>query len=215
MSDHVWVSALIGNEASLVADTRSSRDGEGVAIAPPEKTVGGQALRREYSPTKIWDFDGSTEDQHSGYPVIISEHVPEVFYANGHWILSERIADILSNFDLGDGGVYPVSEGLFMQDQVTRIPGRYFSWVFGNMKSAFLPEETSEKRKFGIAGTRWNLPFVMRDENVAVSRSALAGPEVWLDEGLFKSLFLSGPLGDALVDAGLKETLYLHKARVI
>jgi len=55
----------------------------------------------------------------------------------------------------------------------------------------------------------------MRDGNVAVSSSALDGADVWLDDGLFKSLFLSGPHGDALEAAGLKEALFMYRARVV
>ncbi|WP_199857728.1 hypothetical protein [Erythrobacter sp. EC-HK427] len=50
---------------------------------------------------------------------------------------------------------------------------------------------------------------------IAVSRAALQGPDVWLDDGLFKSLFMSRRLGDALEAAGLKETPFLYKARVV
>lgn len=215
MTKHVWLSDLMGNEASILAKVRATYGPEGRAPDGPDTGEPGQPLPPGYAPVRLWDNDDTTEDQHSGYPVNIAEHVPELFKGCGFWIVSERVAEILQRFDLGEGAVYPISEGLYLSDESTRIPGNFYSWAFAGSKSAFLPDQTPEKEPFGISGKRWNLPSKMRDGNVAVSSSALDGPDVWLDDGLFKSLFLSGPLGDALEAAGLKEALFLFKARVV
>lgn len=215
MTDHVWVSDLMGNEASIVAEVRGIFGPEGRAVEGAEIIVSGQPAPSGYGPIKLWDRDNTTEDQHSGYPVNIAKHVPDIFVGCGFWVISKRVAEVLQRFDLGEGTVFPISEGLYLRDETTRIPGEFFSWTAVGDKSAFLPDETPEKRKFGIAGTRWKLPWQMCDGNIAVSRAALQGPDVWLDDGLFKSLFISRPLGDALEAAGLKETLFLYKARVV
>lgn len=215
MTDHVWVSDLLGNEASFVAEVRGESGPGGRRIDLAKMIGDGEPAPPGYGPIKLWDNDSTTEDQHSGYPVNIAQEVPDIFLGGGYWIVSGRVADILRRFDLAEGTVYPVSEGLYLSDEVTRIPGEYFSWAVRNEKAAFLPDQTPEKRKFGIAGTRWKLPWPMRDGNIAVSADALRGSDTWLDDGLFKSLFLSGPLGDALEAAGLKETLSLYKARIV
>ena len=59
------------------------------------------------------------------------------------------------------------------------------------------------------------MPWTPADDDVAVSDQALPGPDVWLDNMLFQSVFLSGPLGDALDAAGLREAFHLFKCRVI
>lgn len=215
MTKHVWVSDLMGNEASILAKTRAIFGPEGRAPDGPDTREPGQPLPPGYAPVRLWDNDDTTEDQHSGYPVNIAEHVPELFRGCGFWIVSERVAEILQRFDLGEGAAFPVSEGLYLRDESTRIPGNYYSWVAGSKKAAYDPENSVNVRKEDIPGL-WDLmPYFPADGDVAVSGAALDGPDVWLDDGLFKSLFLSGPLGDALEAAGLKEALFLYRARVV
>jgi hypothetical protein len=55
---------------------------------------------------------------------------------------------------------------------------------------------------------------VLIDQTRAVSPST-TDADVWLDPTLLQSLFLSGPLGDALVAAGLRESFRLYKARLV
>lgn len=214
MTQHVWVSTLPTNQPSILADVRGTFGPGGRAVSGVNVIESGQPLPFGYGPIRLWDCDNSSEDQHSGYLVNIAKHVPDIFEGGGFWVISERVADILQRFDLGERGVFPISEGLYLRDKMTRIPGEYFSWRVEGCKAAFLPETTPEKRPFGTAGITWKLPWQMRDSNIAVSRAALQGADAWLDDGLFNALFLSAPLGDALVAEGLTETLYLYKARI-
>jgi hypothetical protein len=97
-----------------------------------------------------------------------------------------------------------------------RIPGNFFCWIFGNSKSAFAAEESPDARPFaGPNSGRWKMPFVHKDDQLAVSRSALAGPDVWADPTLFKSVFVSGRLGDALGEAGLRKAFRLSRCRIV
>ena len=50
---------------------------------------------------------------------------------------------------------------------------------------------------------------------MAVSAAALGGPDVWVDPTLFKSVFVSGRLGDALDEAGLRKAFRLYRSRVV
>lgn len=215
MAAHVWLSNLMANEASIGAKVRATYGPEGRAPGGPDARKPGQRLPPGYAPVRLWDDDDSDEDQHSGYPVIIAEHVPDIFFGCGSWIISERVAEILQRFDLGEGAVFPVSEGLYLRDESTRIPGNYYSWVAGSKKAAYDSGNSVNVRREGNFGP-WDLmPWVPSDGDIAVSGAALEGPDVWKDDGLFKSLFLSGPLGNALEAAGLKEALFLYKARVV
>jgi hypothetical protein len=69
--------------------------------------------------------------------------MPDLFLARSQWIVCERAADVMRKFDLG-GGV--VSEGVFRSDGVTRVPGNYFCWIFGNTKNAFIPNVSRNMR---------------------------------------------------------------------
>lgn len=216
MTAHVWVSDLLGNEASIVAKVRATYGPEGRAPDGPDTREPGQPLPSGYAPVRLWDNDDSTEDQHSGYPVNIAQHVPDLFKGCGFWVVTERIAAILQRFDLGDGAVFPISEGLYLSDNATRIPGNYYTWLPGKTKkAAYDPANSVNVRKEDIPGL-WDLmPYFPADGDIAVSGVALEGPDVWLDNGLFKSLFLSALLGDALEAAGLKDALFLYRARVV
>lgn len=142
--------------------------------------------------------------------------MPDLFWAMSQWIVSSKAADILRQHDLGGGALYPVSDGVFQKDGKTRVPGDYFCWVFGNTKSAFLAAETPSVQPLE-AGTEglWRLPAKLSDGAITVARLAMSGPEIWLDPTLFKSVFLSRPLGDALEQAGLHTAFRLFKCRVI
>ena len=143
--------------------------------------------------------------------------VPDLFVSQGHYIVSERAADILRQFDLGGRALHPVSEGVFRKDNKTRIPGDYFSWIFGNVKAGFLEQSSPSARPMGGSTNRdWcTMPFVMGNDDMSVSSEVLGGPDVWLDPMLFQAIFLSGRLADALIDAGLRRAFRLYRCRVI
>lgn len=56
----------------------------------------------------------------------------DLFYARSYWIVSARAAAIIRRFDLGEGGLYPVTQGRYRRDRTTRVDGEYFTWIWGN-----------------------------------------------------------------------------------
>ncbi len=83
------------------------------------------------------------------------------------------------------------------------------------MKHAFSPDDTPKKRAYGVSADRWNLPFVVADDDIAVTSVALAGPDIWFDGGLMRAIFLSYPLVQALDGAGVRAPLRLKKCRIV
>jgi hypothetical protein len=135
--------------------------------------------------------------------------------AEGQWIVSARVAEILRKFDLGNGALHRIADGVFRSDNTTLLPGEYFSWIFGNVKSAFLEAHSPAAVAVGGGGRDWcKFPTTMSDGAIAVSRAAVAGPSVWIDPLLFKSIFVSGELGDELDAAGLRKALRLYKCQL-
>ena len=206
MTNHVWISSA-QQDPGLIQRVHTD-----LAQQDDEPDLKGQELNKkglpvppELCPKKIWGDESART----------FKKMPDLFWAWSQWIVSERAADVMRRFDLGGGALHPVSEGVYQRDGVTRVPGNYFCWTFGNTKSAFLPEQSRNARAPDIPGMWWKLPWKPADDDIAVSGSALIGPEVWLDDMLFKSVFLSGPLGDALDDAGLRKAFRLFKCRVI
>ena len=130
--------------------------------------------------------------------------------------MSSRVADILRQFNLGGGALHHVTEGVFQDDNETRIEGEYFTWIFGNTRTAFLEQFSPRVEALGAGGRgRCSLDSSQADDDIAVSSAALTGSDVWVDPILFKSIFLSGPLGEALVKGGLQKPLFLVRCRVI
>ncbi|MEL6528328.1 MAG: hypothetical protein AAGK01_02635 [Pseudomonadota bacterium] len=212
MDQHVWVSSALNDVATLGLDVvveypcpQDKFEHTGVQL-----NQYGMPVPVEQCPIKIV----SDVDDQSQVRTSIEKGTPDLFLAKGHVIVSEKAADIISQFDLGAGALYPVVDGVFHGDGTTKLAEDYFSLVFGNSKSAFLPDQTPEKDTFGGTGRIWNLPWTMSDDNIAVSNLATDGADVWVDQTLFKSFFLSGDLGDALDKAGLRKAFYLYRARV-
>ena len=205
MSNHAWICAARQDPIliKMVNTEIESKD--------PQKEIEGQQLNEkglsvppELCPRRIWG-DGSRA----------FNKVPDLFWAMSQWIVSERAADVMRKFDLGGGALHPVAEGVFRNNGVTPLPGNYFCWIFGNTKNAFAPDASRDIRTPDVPGLWWKMPWKLADDDVAVSQAALAGPDVWLDMMLFKSVFLSGALGDALDHAGLRKAFRLFKCRVI
>jgi hypothetical protein len=209
MDPHIWISNFLADSTLVVmfnsdiAEKNVEQAIEGLKLLTPGKPV-----PRDLCPRKVWN-DKARKERPS---------LPHLSNINGYPIVSGEAAAVFRHFNLGQGALYPI-EGAFQSDQTTPIEGEYFTWVFGNQKSAFLPNETPDKRPFGVKVdgdyVRWNLPILLEDDGIAVSASALEGADVWVDPLLFKSVFLSGPLGDALDQAGLLKSFSLFRCRVI
>ncbi len=208
MSEHVWLSRAIA-DGSLVGkfDTDIWDGNRQMAIQAGKLNVRGQPIPQDMCPKKIWGDD-------------LAPHfttIPHLISAQSHWVVSARAADVLRQFDLGGGALYPITEGIFQKDRVTRVPGDYFCWIFGNSKKAFLEHDSPAAKPMSGAATRdWCvMPSDLTDNDMAVSTAALVGADVWVDPILFQSIFVSGPLGDALEAAGLRKAFRLFQCRVI
>ncbi|MBO9621741.1 MAG: hypothetical protein J7500_03420 [Sphingomonas sp.] len=206
MSDYVWVSNAL-TEVSLTGKLetdvwQNNREG---ARAAERANKRGQPVPPELCPQRIWGDDRAP----------FFQKLPDLISAQAHWIVSARAAEILRGFDLGQGALYPVREGAYQADNITRAQGDYFTWIFGATKSGLLPAESAGLRPSGVAGRVFKFPWKVADETVAVSHTVLSGPDVWVDPHLFRSLFFSRALGDALDRAKLRRAFRMYRARVL
>lgn len=202
MSDIVWLSrALADTSIIFFFDSDLATVDVAMAVEGSKRNPLGEALGPEYFPKSLRASDDT-----------VPERLPDLFVANGYWVISNKAAYVLRQFDLGNGALYPVA---VLKHDGTPYPGEYFSWNFGNLKTALSTERSTNLRPFGVAGRIWNLPWVLKDDDVAVTAEALAGPDVWADPTLFKSLFISDRLGSALNDARLAKAFKLYQSRVV
>jgi hypothetical protein len=217
MGDYVWVSkAMTDSDLIRSLSTGWSDD---VLFKTSIMAQRGDPVPPDMCPKRIW----STLDSRRYYEDIDNAYeyyeplIPNLFMGGCHWTVSEKAAEIIGQFDLGGGALYPVSEGVFEFGNEIRMPGEYFTWIFGNVKQAFLPDETPKKEYLGpYPPAWWHMPWDdMADDDIAVSREALDGSDVWVDPLLSRSLFLSQRLGDALDAAGLRQDFRLFRCQVI
>lgn len=205
MSAHVWVSkAMMEARLILLVYTDISRNDRARAAEGERRNLRGESVPADMCPKRIWREPDEERP------------IPDMFLAEGQPIVSARVAEILRGFDLGNGALHPVAEGLFQGDNTTPMAGAYFCWIFGSAKRAFLEAHSPTARPLSPGNRdRCVFPFAMSDGAFAVSGDALSGPDVWVDPLLLKSIFVSGALGDALEAAGLREALRLFKCQVI
>jgi hypothetical protein len=188
----------------LLVYTDISRNDRARAAEGERRNVRGESVPADMCPKRVWLEPD--EDR----------PIPDMFLADGQPVVSARVAEILARFDLGNGALYPLAEGLFQADNTTPMAGAYFSWIFGSAKRAFLEAHSPTAKPLSPGNRdRCVFPFAMSDGAFAVSGDALSGPDVWVDPLLLKSIFVSGALGDALEAAGLREALCLFKCQVI
>ncbi|WP_143074696.1 hypothetical protein [Methylobacterium sp. ap11] len=205
MNEYVWLSdARQDTRLIMPVETDISIGNTEMAIRGEDLSSKGMHVPEDLCPKKIWLHDTKRK----------MRKMPDLFWAKGQWIVSERAADIISGFSLGEGALYPVREGVFQTDRETRLDGNYFCWTFGCVKDAFLPDMSKNLRKPAIPGLWWTLPGALHDGDIAVSSQSAIGPDVWIDKMLFKSLFLSKSLGDALSEAELDKPFRIVKSYI-
>ena len=204
MSDAVWISTAPGHASNQRPLRHSFSGGDQVqfAIDCNKRNMVGEPLGPECFPSEIY---GAPNAKESNYKL------PDIFYAGSYWAVSKAASDVLRQFDLGGGALYPVK--LFKKDRVTPIEGEFFCINFGNRKEAFLPQESRNIEIF--VRHIWQARARMADDDLALSKLAQAGPSIWIEPKVDSALFLSFELGTALKKAKAEKGFFLQKCRVI
>lgn len=205
MSGMVWyVDGLTypGNKRPMTHSFSATEEQMEFARASRKKNDEGESLGPDCFPADIFGVPMAEEKDYK---------LPNLFFAGSFWVVSKAAADVLRQFDLGGGGLFPVR--VLKKDRATSVDGEWFCISFGNRKSALLPEvsENISQRAQG----RYRVGYTLDDNDIAVSSIALAGPDIWIDSQMWDSLFLSEALGNALKKAKAEKGFFLKKCRVI
>jgi len=212
MTDGVWVSKAFtdpnliypfGDKYTLDGDEKTREPW----VMSQVLNMRGESLPAERFPEELYAFRSSEFD-----PVVIYKDFPD-FFNLGYFVVSGAFADVLRQFDLGGGGVYPTK--LFQEDRTTEISGDFYCLNFGNKKEAFLPEHSPRATAARYSRRNMELPGVIKDDDIAVSRIALEGPDIWIDPILNNSFFMSDRLWQGLVAANVHKPLKAARCKVI
>ena len=216
----VWMSDAMHDSTLIKAFTNVEIEAEleaaGQVGSDPADRVVGDAMRRNKSgePLPANRFPQSLHVSRKGKRY---SKLPEMFSAGGFWVVSAACAEIMGQFNLGKSSLYPVA--FFQHDQKTPIDGEYFYLNFGETLKAFDPDQTPNVRVYGLIKSPptgfWEIPVNVVDGDVAINKSALNGPDLWLDPSVPKKFFLSDDLVQALKKAKLTRRFKLKKCRIV
>src|SRR3954454_22843091 len=142
MSDTVWISLAMGSGTNVRRLWDSFRETETrqYSIAWGEQNDAGEPLKAESFPAEIYGAPSATESDY---------RLPDIFHAGSFWVVSKAAANVLRQFDLGAGGLYPVK--VFKKDRQTALGDEWFCINFGNRKeTVFVPESSTFMREHYI-----------------------------------------------------------------
>lgn len=142
--------------------------------------------------------------------------IRNMFCSAGFFVVIGSLAEALSRFDLGEGGLirFPV----YKADLKTPYPGEFFLLNFGSIKNTILPDRCEDATKFLVrkaTGVQvWHINDFKPDGEVVLSRQALVGPDLWFEESAHSKIFMSDALAQALIDVGMGDVFRLRRCRI-
>ena len=215
----VWMSSVLDNyEIGMKEGTRAKffnhRWNPASLTIPTEPEEVYQAFKRHRQGFAL---------QRSEFPEAIAvwdekrfKRVQDVFTAGPFYAVKGRLAETLSHFDLGQGGLIPFT--IYKADLETPYPGEFFLLNFGCRKNTIIKERSQNIVVRGIHPTTalellrvngWS-----EDGDIAVSEAALSGPDLWFEERVDHKIFMSDALAQALIAIGMGDVFKLKRCTI-
>ena len=221
MSDGVWISSLLSNGAigykQGLRDKEPGDDWTPATFEIPLPTPENLELTRKYArgiksephelpeAAAVWD------------PKSFKRNTGQIFTAAARYVVRRKLHDVLSRFDLGEGGLVPFT--IYEADLETPLEEEFWLLNFGAIKETFLPEQSDNVQKRGVQKntglTLWRINGWHEDNDIAVSDGASAGADLWFERVVDNKIFMSGALVAALQQAKLDEPWMLKRCRVV
>ncbi len=175
-------------------------------VEASEKQSKGIAVRREDLPEAAYAWSPKN-----------FARVGDLFYLGSFMAVKGRLAEVLAEADLGEGGLVRVP--IYEADKETELEGPFYVLNFGARKDTLIGEQS---RKVDFVGRKeetgeefWAAKFGVKDGDYAVKASAAAGADIWVDPKLWHGLFMSGRLVDAISAAKVKVDFRLAECRIV
>lgn len=203
--ENIWVSVVMMRSSltrGFIGDIRLTELEKATNTA--KRNSAGEALSADCFPKEIYYM----------YSDRLETKLPDICMAAG-WVVSEAVADVLRQFDMGKGALYPVK--VFQHDRKRLVEGTYFHLNYGNTKEAVLLEKTIGARKspYPSGDQRRSFIGLINDGDIAIRAAALDGPDIWLDPQIQKTFFLSDRLVQALKKAKLARCFKLSRCKIV
>ncbi len=199
----VWISRA-PRDTTLIKGFLSEmwEDDRTTAVEAMKKSAAGVLLPSERFPKEFW---GKYRDK-------TYKKNPDIFYGGGFWCVSKACADVLEKHNLGQTRLYPTK--FYQHNRKRPVEGEYFCLALGEQKSALLPDVSPGVEEPGYDLKYWELSPSIKDDETTVDRSALSGPELWVDAGIPRTFFLSDALVQSLKAAKLTRRWGLRRCKI-
>lgn len=224
MSGKVWISGILSNYAlSIDQGIRDKYYGYEWGAAQIDHVGGYQPSPDILLKTSLRSTSGHPL-QRSDFPEASAvwdekryAKVNDFLRIGPFYAVRGRVANVLSRFDLGDGGL--VSYTIYKADLVTPMEEQFFLLNFGARKDTILPELSKCVTRGVIQAATgrqlWKVESWHEDGDVALSSAALEGPDLWFEEIVpYGSIFMSDTLAQALIEIGAKDLFALKECRI-
>jgi len=132
------------------------------------------------------------------------------------YIVDEPLAEVLSDFDVGPGGLVPYT--IYHADEATPIDAKWWMLGLGAQKNTFQGAQSKNVEMLFDGGASQDsvyMPLYPHNDDLAFSAKVLEGPDLWREKCLLYSFGFSDRLGSALVEAGYGDLFGLRTARVV
>ena len=131
------------------------------------------------------------------------------------YIVNEKLAHIMKDFDLGPGGMAPYP--IYESDETTPIKDKWWILGLGAQKHTLLPEQCRKIRAI-IPKTETYIglyrEYSLEPDELTFSRDALIGPDLWAEKHLVEALLMSDGLGQKIIEAGMGDYFQIRSAIV-
>jgi len=141
----------------------------------------------------------------------------DIFTSGPFLAVQGKLAEVLTNFDLGDGGLMPFP--IYQSDLETPYPGKFWFLNFGCRKDTIQLDQCGDVREFVMNKvTGYMLHHINRfrpNERVVFSSEALNGPDLWFEKSVHEMVFMSDALATAIMHIGMADVFRLHPCEVL
>lgn len=128
-------------------------------------------------------------------------------------VISQAAAETFKQFDMGYCSLFPVS--VTLSDGTTPVGNGWYCLNYANTKETIIPEKPIGMMP--VANASGEPLFIvggyLKDDQLSVQASALAGADIWVDHRMLSGFFVSGRLAKAIKAAKLKG-FYLSRCKL-
>ena len=143
--------------------------------------------------------------------------VPKDIMINDFLFVSDQIAELLREFDLGQDKLISI-DGIYTGRDRTKLENDYAILTLVNRKAAFCPQDCvpSAIWQFAKGVPLWGLyADDFPDNSFAVTEDGLDGPDIWKDPATPQQLYVSERLKAALDAQGIGKEMGFKRCRVV